>query len=345
MNFPKELLFFFSALGVFNALLICFYFFFVKKEKNRSDIWFGVLLLMLAMRVGKSVFYYFNRDLAQGFIRAGLYACILIGPSLYFYFRSIVFPQVKQRFWLLHFTVLLAISFWISYRFPDTHNPMVFGFHWMRIIYAIWFLYILAAGWTILPSFRKIFQKEGKVSALDFWLIGIFMGNFIIWLAYYLVGYISYIVGALSFSFIFYVLVTLIYFRKNQSALFDKSLKYANKTIDTADIETITQGLKVLMEEEKIYIQPDLKLSDLASKIKVSTHTLSQFLNERLGKSFPSYINEYRIQEAKQLIQSDHRIKLEAVAYDSGFNSKSTFNSAFKKITGVTPSKFKEQLP
>ncbi|MEL7269858.1 MAG: helix-turn-helix domain-containing protein [Bacteroidota bacterium] len=122
-------------------------------------------------------------------------------------------------------------------------------------------------------------------------------------------------------------------------------MKYANKTIDTADIETITQGLKVLMEEEKIYIQPDLKLSDLASKIKVSTHTLSQFLNERLGKSFPSYINEYRIQEAKQLIQSDHRIKLEAVAYDSGFNSKSTFNSAFKKITGVTPSKFKEQLP
>ena len=52
MNFPKELLFFFSALGVFNALLICFYFFFVKKEKNRSDILFGVFFLTLALLVG-----------------------------------------------------------------------------------------------------------------------------------------------------------------------------------------------------------------------------------------------------------------------------------------------------
>ncbi|MEL6306365.1 MAG: helix-turn-helix domain-containing protein, partial [Bacteroidota bacterium] len=246
--------------------------------------------------------------------------------------------------WPLHFALLLGVSFWVGYRFPNTHNPLVFGFYWMRIIYAIWFVYILAAGWTIRASFRKIFQKDEKHSALDFWVISIFLGNLIIWLAYYLVGYISYIVGALSFSFIFYVLVTLIYFRKSQSGLFDKSLKYANKTIDSEDIATITNGLKVLMDKEKIYIQPDLKLSDLASKLKVSTHTLSQFLNERLGKSFPSYINEYRIQEAKQLIRSDHRIKLEAVAYDSGFNSKSTFNAAFKKITGVTPSKFKEQL-
>ena len=190
MNFPKELLFFFSALGVFNALLICFYFFFVKKEKNRSDIWFGVLLLMLAMRVGKSVFYYFNPDLAQGFIRAGLYACILIGPSLYFYFRSIKHPQKKQRFWALHFIILLAASLWVSYRFPDTHDPVIFSFRWMRIIYIIWLVYILVAGKTIAPSFRKIFQKAEKVAALDFWLIGIFLGNFIIWLAYYLVGYI-----------------------------------------------------------------------------------------------------------------------------------------------------------
>lgn len=345
MNFPKELLFFFSALGVFNALLICFYFFFIKKDKNRSDFWFGILLLMLAVRVGKSVFYYFNPDLAQGFIRTGLYACILIGPALYFYLSSLAYPQKKLRFWPVHFGVLILISVWVGYRFPETHDPVIFGVRWMRIIYLTWLVYILASCWTIASSFRRVFKKDEKFTALDFWLLGIFIGNFLIWLAYYLVGYISYIVGALSFSFIFYVLVALIYFRRNQSGVFDKSLKYANKKIDLDDIEAITKGLKVLMEQEKIYIQPDLKLSDLASRIKVSTHTLSQFLNEHLGKSFPSYVNEFRIEEAKNLIQSDHRIKLEAVAYDSGFNSKSTFNAAFKKVTGLTPSKFKEQLP
>lgn len=345
MNISGELLFFFSALGVFNALLISFYFFFIKKPKNISNFFLGVLLLMLAIRVGKSVFYYFNPDLAQIFIQFGLGACILIGPSLYFYIKSLVYPDVKLRFWKFHFLVLVVGSILIGFLFPETYNPCIIGnLTWMTIIYTIWLGYIIAAGWQIRHTVNKIFRKDEKLSGLDFWVLSIFLGNLIIWVAYNTVSYTSYIVGALSFSFIFYLLFLLIHFRRTKGAIFNRSLKYSNKKIKATDAENLSVQLDHLMEKEKMYTDANLKLSDVASKMNILPHTLSQLINDNLGKSFTVLINEYRVNEAKNLIRSNDQIKLEAIGYDCGFNSKSTFYSAFKKITNTTPAKYKDSV-
>ncbi len=345
MNFSDELLFFFSALGVFNALLISFYFFFIKRPKNISNFFLGFLLLMLAIRVGKSVFYYFNDDLAQIFIKVGLTACILIGPALYFYVKSIIHPDVKARFWRLHFLVLFALSFLIGFLFPETHNPGIVGnLTWMAVIYTIWLGYIIGTGWILRHTISKVFRKDEKLSSFDFWALSVFLGNFIIWLAFKTVSYTSYIVGALSFSFIFYLLFLLLHFRRTKGAIFDKSLKYSNKKIGAAEAKNLSTQLNHLMEKEKIYADADLKLSDVASKMNILPHTLSQLINDNLGKSFTTLVNEYRVQEAKDLIVSNTQIKLEAVGYDCGFNSKSTFYSAFKKITNTTPAKYKESI-
>lgn len=343
MNFSDELLFFFSALGVFNALLISFYFFFIKKPKNISNFFLGFLLLMLAIRVGKSVFYYFNPDLAQIFIKVGLTACILIGPALYFYIKSVVFPDTKISFWKLHFLLLLTVSVSIGFLFPE-HDPWIGNFSWVRIIYVIWLSYIIATGWVLRNIITKIFRKKEKLSALDFWVLSVFLGNIIIWVAYKTISYTSYIVGALTFSFIFYLLFLLIHFRRTKGAIFNKSLKYSNKKIEAAEAENLSTQLNQLMEKEKIYTDADLKLSDVASKMNILPHTLSQLINDNLGKSFTLLINEYRVQEAKSLIQSNTHLKLEAVGYDCGFNSKSTFYSVFKKITDTTPAKYKESV-
>lgn len=345
MNISNELLFFFSALGVFNALLISFYFFFFKKPRNTSNFFFGFLLLMLAIRVGKSVFYYFNDDLALIFIKVGLVACILIGPALYFYIKSCVQPDSKIRFWKLHFVVLLALSISVGYLYPETHDPWIIGgISWMTIIYMIWLGYIIAAGWVIRGTISKIFSRDTKLSDFDFWVLSVFVGNFIIWVAYKTCSYTSYIVGALSFSFIFYLLFLLIHFRRTKGAIFSNSLKYSNKKIVAAEAENLSKQLKDLLEKEKIFTDADLKLSDVASKMNILPHTLSQLINDNLGKSFTSLINEHRVQEAKHLIQSNTHIKLEAVGYDCGFNSKSTFYAVFKKITKTTPAKYKESV-
>lgn len=344
MNFSNELLFFFSALGVFNALLISFYFFFYKKPRTISNSFFGFLLLMLAIRVGKSVFFYFNDDLAFIYIRIGLSACLLIGPALYFYIKSVVQSGKKIRFWAIHFIILVSVAIGVGYGYPETFNPHFGNISWIEIIYSVWMLYIIGSGYLLRKTIKKVFTKHEKITSLDFWMLSVFIGNLTIWVAYRTINYTSYIVGALSFSFIFYVLFLLLHFDRKNQVIFNDKVKYSDKKIAPDEAQQLTEKLKLLMETDKLYNDANLKLSDVAKYLNILPHRLSQLLNDNLDKSFTSFINEYRITEAKRLILEKDKLTLEAIGYACGFNSKSTFYSAFKKYTGTTPSQFKTQF-
>jgi AraC-like DNA-binding protein len=80
----------------------------------------------------------------------------------------------------------------------------------------------------------------------------------------------------------------------------------------------------------------------LAQELNIRPQLLSQFLNDNVQKSFTQFINEYRVQEAKRLLKENTDLKIDAVGMECGFNSSSTFYSAFKKITGVTPATFQK---
>ncbi len=80
-----------------------------------------------------------------------------------------------------------------------------------------------------------------------------------------------------------------------------------------------------MMVEKEMFKNPGLTLSELAKAINISSHQLSQVLNDNLGKNFTSYINEYRINRACLMIAANHPFSLEAIGYEVGFNSKSTF--------------------
>lgn len=94
--------------------------------------------------------------------------------------------------------------------------------------------------------------------------------------------------------------------------------------------------------DHKMYRDSSLKLTEVANQMNVLPHYLSQFLNDNLEKSFSMYINEYRIDEAKHLLVTNDLYTIEAIGYECGFNSKSTFFTVFKKVAGVTPSQYKK---
>tara|TARA_Y100000385_G_C13091118_1_gene638830 strand:+ start:2024 stop:2812 length:789 start_codon:yes stop_codon:yes gene_type:complete len=101
--------------------------------------------------------------------------------------------------------------------------------------------------------------------------------------------------------------------------------------------------LKKLMEDEKLYRDPNLNMTTLSEKTGLSNSYLSQIINQKDGRNFFDFINEYRIEEVKEKMKDpnfDHYTIL-AIAQDAGFKSKSTFNAFFKKSTGKTPSVFK----
>lgn len=106
------------------------------------------------------------------------------------------------------------------------------------------------------------------------------------------------------------------------------------------------QRLSDLLETEKVYLEAELSLPVLAQRAGLSTHELSYVLNEGFGVNFFQFINAYRVAEAQRLLASaqHQHLSMVGIAFEAGFSSKTTFNTTFKKVTGLTPSQFLQEV-
>jgi len=126
----------------------------------------------------------------------------------------------------------------------------------------------------------------------------------------------------------------------------DEEKTEKKKLIPDNDFENLKQKLIVYMETEKPYLDGELNLSKLSGLINISAHQLSYLLNNGFGENFFQFVNKYRVQYAKELLMNDSYKKLSilGIAFESGFNSKTSFNTIFKKMTSETPSEFRKKL-
>ncbi|WP_208686185.1 helix-turn-helix domain-containing protein [Flavobacterium sp. SLB02] len=226
--------------------------------------------------------------------------------------------------------------------FPYKENPTL----WRGIIYYFiniqWFIFIVLSIYESRQIFKKLLNNRNQISYHETWILSVIIGVFAIWLSYTLAKYTSYISGSLAFSFSFYISFLLLYYIKNKTLISSNNKeKYINK-IDENVVKEIQEQINTLFETRKIYTNPELTLSILAKELNIRPQLLSQFINDNLNKSFTQFINEYRIDEAKRLLKESTQFKIDAVGFESGFNSTSTFYSSFKKITGTTPSNYQK---
>jgi AraC-like DNA-binding protein len=121
--------------------------------------------------------------------------------------------------------------------------------------------------------------------------------------------------------------------------------KYAASRLDPSECETIIKKLTALIETEKPYLSPSISIEELSKKLNISVKSLSQAIHTGLNQNFYDFINSCRIEEIKKRIHDEQHknFTLLAIALDAGFNSKSVFNAAFKKHTGITPKEFRYQ--
>lgn len=121
--------------------------------------------------------------------------------------------------------------------------------------------------------------------------------------------------------------------------------KYKQERLNPIFAQECIKKLMYLMEIKKIYRDDTLSLQSLSEKLSITPHQLSQLLNEKLDKSFPDFINTYRIEEAKKLLRdrNNGNRKIIAIAFDVGFNTKSAFNNAFKKYNRMTASEYRKK--
>lgn len=162
----------------------------------------------------------------------------------------------------------------------------------------------------------------------------------------------DYTSAAMGAAIIYYISFTLFQhpdiFRKPllSSPQKNKTAKYRKSSLSDADKTAMLHKLIHLMEKEKIYRDNLLSLSQLAKTMATSSHNISQVLNERLEKNFFGLLAHYRVEEAKQvLVDTDQaNLTIEQIADLVGYNSKSAFNNAFKKLTGETPSAYRKRF-
>ncbi len=121
-----------------------------------------------------------------------------------------------------------------------------------------------------------------------------------------------------------------------------KDEKYKSIKVSSEECKLLIEKLDQIMHKEKIYKDPDLKLADLASAIGTSAHTLSYLFNQYLERNYYDYINDYRIDEFKRLVNENDYSKytLSALAELCGFSSRASFFRYFKKSTGITPNEY-----
>ena len=242
MNFSNPILFFLCSLGVFNGFLVGAYFLFFSKQKRVQNFLFGLLVLFLSLRIGKSVYIIFTprEERVLWFVQIGLMACFLIGVTLFYYIKASIENKEDIPFkWKIHFGVLASIIIIIGIFYSYNAYNSFWNNYFIQFIYLVWGTYILLSGFLLHNIFKKLLNRKEKTTTSELWLIAVFLANFLIFTAYIIGYFFLYLVGTITFSVVFYALLIFFLSKKNRETIFQKiPEKYEAKKIENEEAAT-----------------------------------------------------------------------------------------------------------
>jgi len=286
-------------------------------------------------------------------------ATFFIGPAFYLFFNSMLQENLKfSKKILVHF--IPAIIIFISQITVITFYLLDF-FNWQNLY---------------LKMFRILFNWLGILNILFYFLLSLIKFNMYSTFKiekknpYRIIIPLGTIVG----TFILIVIVTALILKNNSLLVFAmfflsflilliylagirypqiiklytseiKQIQYQRTLLKDINLKKLNQELTKLMEDEKLYCDEDISLNRLASHLLITPHQLSEFLNSRLNQNFNSFINKYRIDEAKKLLIAEKDTSIISIAFMVGFGTQSAFYDSFSKLTGLSPSKYRKNFP
>ncbi|ELR72951.1 transcriptional regulator (AraC family) protein [Fulvivirga imtechensis AK7] len=273
------------------------------------------------------------------------------GPVLYFHFRALLKDRQIRAYDLLHFLPLLvALGYYADiWILPDIARILYIQQHFvdrlMPVNYAI-AIHILVYGIVFIVMIRKnykLLDGRKKLYAVAICTIYFATAVLISWLTEYAASWRQFIVYyVVAFSIVF---ITGFILYREPRFLEQIARKYLSSSLSESDMKCIEIKMREQIERYQVFLQRDLTILKLGEIIKEKPHNISQTLSERINESFNDYINRHRITYAKNMLLSKEftHYKIEAIAIESGFNNKVTFNKAFAKFTSQTPSSYRNQ--
>ena len=336
MELSDSLLLIFCSLGVAQSLFFAIFLFTYREGSVLSNRILAILLIALSIRLIKSIAYYFFTlpDILMNF---GFAAHAAIAPLLYCYIRYYKNGSGYRPVDFLHFVPFVLIllgSFWLTESF------------WLPMGYALLLYQTLA--YLILSWFHyfKMNKTESTMLRLEqYWLVGLLITISAFGVGYFsnfILGIANYMTGPILYSALIY-LISYLGLRYYHSLFGLASLKKP-AILNDAEVKDLLLKVEAIIQSDKPHLDPSLTLPKLAKTLAVPPYKLSQFINQHYEQNFSDWINQFRIQEARQALTdpAQQNKKIAAIAFESGFNTLSAFNNAFKKSTLKTPSEFRK---
>lgn len=335
MNIPIEILLLTSGIGVVQSALFSVYLFTLRKGRQLTNVLLAFLLLAFAIRMTKSVTYIFadGHDVPQLLQNFGYSANLAILPLLWLYLKAFLHKEYAYQ-WQKDGLHLLPACAGILL------SPFLTSYFWMNLHgYTI---SLLAMGIYLPFCFLMIYRNFTKLNSQSrIWIIALSVGITIVWIGYtanFVLHLVPYITAPVMFSCVIYFMTYLALQHHNMHAP-----KNHTGGFSSSEVDRCFDKLNHVMVDQLLYKDPALTLPKAARQVGVSTHVLSATINSKAEQNFSDYINSYRIKEARRMLKdpANSHQKIAAIAFETGFNSLSSFNAAFKKATSMTPSEYR----
>ena len=354
-----------------------------RKEHKLSDLFLALILIVTCYRSTSYIIGFMSWYDAYPTTKINYFLFntgVVIGPLIYFYIRSITQPYLnfgKKHLWhfvpFLFFILLNTGSYiYDVYQpgFNENQNGVSYTFlflqpfYWVEVINLISKATYFYLSIVLFIRFRKhVVQFFSDVYDVQLnWLrnfliiyIGLFIFNQILF------SIIDPLIKDLrwtdSWWWFFANALAILYVGiqgyftntgklHELEVLSDEPETSTSSLSDDNELRDLKTALTSKMESEKLYLNPELTLNELAKAVDINANQLSSVINNGFDKNFNDFINGYRVNEVKRALQdpANAHLSILGIALDCGFNSKATFNRVFKNVTGTSPSQFTQQL-
>lgn len=362
MKIPVHLII--SLIGIFQVLYMSLFLVINKKTRNTNNYILAAILFLVAIQIAalfaisRGIWPYFMGHHKPIFFLFQF--SLLLPPLICFYNRSLIEKRFSfEQKHLLHFIPFIGIVSFSAFYLYDAgdfvilQSPLRFYSALITTVQYLVYVVLIVLLWRkkkLHPTIENvqtysrqwILPKTLLSGLMLLWMLNLNM--FILLDVFGKMNLCPYTTTLYFYSVFLLINVFLFIILYDPSLLVYNNLvqKYRKSSLNSTDKNALYDQVLLCMQVQKPYLDPDFGLPDLSRILSIPIRDLSQVINERAGRNFYDFVNAYRIEESKKLLKSYQRKDkyISEIFYASGFNSKSTFNTVFKKFTGFTPSEF-----
>ena len=365
MGFGEFVFIGFCSLATINAIFFAVYIWLKRNRNTSASLLLSLFLIITAYRIVQMLLHDLQDDFNLGINLGTFFFFIptfpLIGPLLFLYinsvsnrdfrFRSKHLPHLLPFIFVLIIDLLNRENFPLS---PDNRTHYLTYCLEISVILVQFLTYIIiSCVFTRKLVMHNISERFSKDNIDPYYIKNIVFIISFIWIIYALYCIQTYfrfyaptrVIEALFYSLLSY---WILYYELNGQRITSVNNFTARYKSSALSAEQASKYKEIILEyvsKNKSYKDHNITLGKFSKSLSLTPHVVSQVINEQLSCNFNDFINSYRVEEAKKLLNDAgmKNITVASIAYDCGFNTLSAFNTAFKKFTGITPSQFRNK--